>query len=75
MEDIVVLWLRSAAVFHMHPNFSRQMVLKLANKTVLKSFYAPEGTSGGILKSHRQSVHYKLCLSDSSKTTERVEHN
>ena len=23
---------------------------------VLKDFYAPEGTSGGILKSHRQSV-------------------
>ena len=31
-------------------------------------FYAPEGTSGGILKSHRPSVRYKSCqgLSDSS---------
>ena len=25
-------------MFHMHPNFSKHMVLKLANKTVLKSF-------------------------------------
>ena len=30
---------QSAAVFHMHPNFSRYMVLKLASKTVLKSFW------------------------------------
>ena len=33
----------------------------------------PEGTSGGILKSHRpfvsQSVRYKSCLSNSSLTT------
>ena len=41
-------------------------------------FYAPEGTSGGILKSHRPSVcpsvrpyvSYKSCLSDISYTTE-----
>ena len=25
-------------MFYMHPNFSKHMVLKLANKTVLKSF-------------------------------------
>ena len=25
-------------MFHMHPNFSKHIVLKLANKTVLKSF-------------------------------------
>ena len=25
-------------MFHMHPNFSKLMVLKLANKIVLKSF-------------------------------------
>ena len=35
-----------------------------------QNFYAPEGTSGGILKSHRQSispsVRYKSCLSDIS---------
>ena len=40
----------------------------------MRPFYAPEGTSGGILKSHRPSfgpsVRYKSCLSDSSKTTE-----
>ena len=38
------------------------------------SFYAPEETSGGILKSHRPSVspsvRYKSCLSDISSTTE-----
>ena len=38
------------------------------------SFYALEGTLGGILKSHhpsvRQSVRYKSCLSESSLTTE-----
>ena len=30
-------------MFHMHPNFSRHMVLKLANKTVLNLFesYSP----------------------------------
>ena len=37
-------------------------------------YYAPEGTSGGILKLRRpsisQSIRYKLCLSDSSLTTE-----
>ena len=36
-------------------------------------FYAPEGTSGGILKSHRPSVspplRYKSCLSNCSLTT------
>ena len=52
---------------------------------ILYAFYAPEGTSGGILKSHRpsvcpsvrlsvhpsvsSSVRYKSCLSDSSLTT------
>ena len=30
----------------------------------------PRRTSGGILKSHRPSVRYKWCLSDSSSTTE-----
>ena len=34
------------------------------------TFYAPEGTSGGILKSHHPSVCYKSCLSDISLTTE-----
>ena len=38
-------------------------------------FYAPLGTSGGILKliiglSISPSIHYKLCLSNNSKTTE-----
>ena len=33
------------------------------------SFYAPEGTSGGILKWHHPSVRYKSCLSDCSLTT------
>ena len=28
LEDIVVMGLRSAAVFHMHPNFRRYMVLR-----------------------------------------------
>ena len=35
MEDLVVLGLRNAAVFHMHPNLSKHMVLKLTNKTVV----------------------------------------
>ena len=37
---------------------------------VYLKFYAPEGTSGGILKWHRPSVRYKSCLSDSSSTAE-----
>ena len=31
-------------------------------------FYAPEETSGGILKSHLQSIHNKSCLNDNMKT-------
>ena len=33
-------------------------------------FYASEGTSGGILKSHSLSLRFKSCLSNSLKTTE-----
>ena len=32
------------------------LTAKLLHFTLRKSFYAPEGTSGGILKSHRPSV-------------------
>ena len=47
------------------------------------SFYAPEGTLGGILKLHGLSVHYKWCLSHNSETAEanlmklhrRIKHN
>ena len=53
----------------------------------LNTFYAPERTSGGILKSHRSSVspfvRYKFCLSNNLLTTEanlmklhgKVKHN
>ena len=30
-------------------------------------FYASEGTSGGILKSHSPSIRHKLCVSHNSK--------
>ena len=35
-----------------------------------QTFYAPEGTSECIYKSHRPSVRYKSCLSHNSETTE-----
>ena len=34
-------------------------------------FYAPEGTLGGILKSHRPSIRNKLCVSHYSKADKR----
>ena len=37
---------------------------------VLKDFYAPEGTSGGILKSHRLSV--RQSVGPSASVTNRV---
>ena len=56
----------------------RKKTPKLIQNTIMSAamgfYYAPEGTSGGILKSHRPSVspsvspfvHNKSCLSDSS---------
>ena len=49
-----------------------KIILQGKNKENITVFYAPEGTSGGILKSHRPSVRLSVRSSVSPSVTNRV---
>ena len=56
-------------MFQLKHGFTVNVPIMIAADDIHKYFYAPKGTSGGILKSHCPSVRYKSCLSDCSLTT------